>query len=204
MKEKWYPRSDSNRRDPAPEAGAFPLDYEGSFLSEFVQRGSCTFVLMGAIQKACRVPNIVKSLDVKFLFDPMGNTSRKPFGKPGWNSCHQTFNCIVEARIWSTDNEVSLQRVRHSLAHMRNDSRGPHLFWDPSHCIDSLINEQRELKIYKNFGLKEARAACRFVNERIAMLIAPPQKVWIQEANLAIKMMEAAWEFIVTHDVMAS
>ncbi len=32
-KKYWYPRSDSNRRDPAPEAGAFPLDYEGARMS---------------------------------------------------------------------------------------------------------------------------------------------------------------------------
>ncbi len=166
---------------------------------------ACTFMVMGAIQKACRVLNQVKELKVKFMFEEIQKSSRAPFGKPGWNYKHATFNCIVESQIWSTDGRVDpYKRVRHSLSHMRNHSQGPFLFWTRDHCIDSLIHEQGEIRVYRNFGLKEARAACKFVNERIAILIAPPQKVWIQEANLAEKMMEAAWEYIVAYDVMAS
>jgi hypothetical protein len=108
----------------------------------------------------------------------------------------------VEARVWCTDGLIADHTTDHSLTHMRMSKNKTVLFWGREHQIDSKIHMQKPMKLYKSMKLKEAKVVCKKLNDRIAMLIAPTQRVWVHYHNLAAQFMEAANEYTVAYSVM--
>lgn len=152
--------------------------------------------MMTPSQRATQIEDVVKDLDVRFSFEPllMSKSSNSP----------QEFDAKVEANVWCTDGVILRDRVTHSAAHLRACKKYPVLFWEKKHCIDSLMHMQASLRVYKTFETSHAQDACQRLNDRLAMLIAPTQRVWIQSHNLAAELMKSAWEFIVAYHVMNS
>ena len=85
---------------------------------------------------------------------------------------------------------------------MRTLKNSSIFYWERKHCIDSLLHKQNPLRLYKDFRQPAAKSACKKLNDRIAALIAPSQRIWIQHHNLAAAMMKSATEFCVAHYVM--
>jgi len=146
-------------------------------------------------QFSCEV-DVVKKLEVKFWFNLIrqGKGSNVPL----------EFDAQVEANVWCTDGEIISKRMSRSVAYLRARKARPILFWEKDHCIDSLMHRQASLNVYQTFNSKPAQAACKKLNDRIAILIAPTQRVWIQSHNLAAELMKSAHEYLVAYGVMMS
>src|SRR5512135_481935 len=141
-------------------------------------------------QQTTSVMNRVDDLKARFSFEPLRQAK---FGKP-WAP---EFDCIVEACVWDVCDRVMSFTHQKSVATMKATKHNPVFFWERKHCIDSMLHKQQPIKVYKTFGSRPAQLACRKLNDRIAALIAPHQRVWIQERNLAAEMMKSAWEYLI-------
>ena len=142
------------------------------------------------------VSDSVEKLHPRFYFELLRATKKGGF--------LAEFDCRVEAMAWVSDGRILGYTIHHSIITMRALKTGSLLFWEKKHCIDSLLHRQKPMKIYKQFHQPAARAVCRKLNDRIAALIAPSQRVWINHHNLAAQMMTDANNFLVAHYVMTS
>jgi hypothetical protein len=158
------------------------------------------FVLsnMIPIQAATSVKDQVKALHARSHFEPLRSM------KSSARFQVVEFDCRVEALAMVTDWRVLGYTIDHSVITMRAFKADAILYWEKKHCIDSLLHRQKEMKLYKNLSLPAAKAACKKLNDRIAALIGPSQRAWIQYHNLAAVMMKDAHDFLVAHQVMTA
>jgi hypothetical protein len=144
-----------------------------------------------------RVPNILRGLEISFSFEPLAHPVRI-------GARVQEFDAKVSSRVWCTDGTILPRFHQRTVARMRALAGGPIFYWDREHCIDSQMDLKTPVRVYKNFSSRDAKKACKIINDRIAALIAPSQRVWIQHSNLARDLMVSASEFLVAFYVMST
>jgi hypothetical protein len=137
----------------------------------------------------------VSELNIKFRFEPDKFQNKEHV---------KEYDCLVEANIWRSDGRiVQDERASHYLIILRVLQK-PVFYWGEKHVIDSLLHKQRQIRLYKHFVSERSREACRRINDHIALLVAPTQRVWIQSHDLAAQMMKEASDFLVTNYVMTT
>ena len=149
------------------------------------------------IERYTKVKNVVKQLELKFTFELLRSTRISGSGPAD-------YMCVVESNVYCSDGEVLDKTTPFDMMTMRALKRCPLLFWEERHCIDTLIHKQPPIKVFKTFGSKAAKRACRKINDHIATLVAGHQRIWIREANVAADFMTAAHRFVEVNSVMTS
>lgn len=147
---------------------------------------------MHELQRSTRVPDQVAELDIRFRFELVKSAK--------YNSVKE-YECLVESNVWCSDGIITSNRASHSLIILRALKK-PVFFWQEKHCLDSLLHKHRQIRLYKIFDTDMAQTECKKLNDYVALLVAPTQRVWIQSHNLAARMMKEASAFLVVNHVM--
>ncbi len=146
-------------------------------------------------QRLTQAKDRVSELNARFRFEPVKNPLQERV---------KEYDCLVEANVWRTDGRiVQDERVVRPVIMLRA-LRDPVFYWGEKHVIDSLVHKHRQIRLYKFFDTERAREGCKKINDYIALLIAPNQRVWIQSHDLAARMMKEAADFLAVNYVMTS